>query len=330
MTGAHVGATFVPAGSAGPERREGGPSPRGSPPLQPVESLSTGAAAPSGGGGDRRCIRRGRGVEPVRRGRPAPDPPNPNRRPHRASRAQPPPPPPTPEGDGQGRDSAIARRVPRGVRAARRWRQSSESIRRRRRIRERAQVAFDTTSPCSARLTGPPEFVAAGSRRSAPPRSRPVSCRNRCTKAPVRRSQKHGCDDASRSTPRRDWIIVATSLPRSTTQVSRSVRALDRHGTWMDGSSDPLRRSAHLGAALARRRTVRRPAAPLKLNFCLTYWCQYRCKTCNIWQRKPTDELTTDEVRRLRPRESRTSRGRTSPAARSSCGRTSTRSSTRS
>ena len=38
------------------------------------------------------------------------------------------------------------------------------------------------------------------------------------------------------------------------------------------------------------------PRAPLKLNFCLTYWCQYRCKTCNIWQRKPTDELTTDEV----------------------------------
>lgn len=35
---------------------------------------------------------------------------------------------------------------------------------------------------------------------------------------------------------------------------------------------------------------------PLKLNFCLTYWCQYRCKTCNIWQRKPSGELTTDEL----------------------------------
>ena len=54
-------------------------------------------------------------------------------------------------------------------------------------------------------------------------------------------------------------------------------------------------RSAHLGAALLHT-TVARPAAPLKLNFCLTYWCQYRCKTCNIWQRKPTDELTTDEI----------------------------------
>src|SRR5688500_1851335 len=54
-------------------------------------------------------------------------------------------------------------------------------------------------------------------------------------------------------------------------------------------------RSARLGAALLHT-TVARPAAPLKLNFCLTYWCQYRCKTCNIWQRKPTDELTTDEI----------------------------------
>jgi radical SAM protein with 4Fe4S-binding SPASM domain len=56
-----------------------------------------------------------------------------------------------------------------------------------------------------------------------------------------------------------------------------------------------LRRSAHLGVALLRT-TASRPAAPLKLNLCLTYWCQYRCKTCNIWQRKPSDELTTDEL----------------------------------
>jgi radical SAM protein with 4Fe4S-binding SPASM domain len=54
-------------------------------------------------------------------------------------------------------------------------------------------------------------------------------------------------------------------------------------------------RTAHLGAALLRS-TAGRPPAPLKLNFCLTYWCQYRCKTCNIWQRKPKDELTTEEV----------------------------------
>jgi radical SAM protein with 4Fe4S-binding SPASM domain len=59
-----------------------------------------------------------------------------------------------------------------------------------------------------------------------------------------------------------------------------------------------LRRSAHLGVALLEA-TARRPVAPLKLNLCLTYWCQYKCKTCNIWRRKPTDELTTDEVTAL-------------------------------
>jgi radical SAM protein with 4Fe4S-binding SPASM domain len=56
-----------------------------------------------------------------------------------------------------------------------------------------------------------------------------------------------------------------------------------------------LGRSARLGLALAGT-TLHRPSSPLKLNLCLTYWCQYRCKTCNIWQRKPTDELTTDEI----------------------------------
>lgn len=58
---------------------------------------------------------------------------------------------------------------------------------------------------------------------------------------------------------------------------------------------DTLTRSAHVGMALLEA-TARRPTAPLKLNLCLTYWCQYRCKTCNIWKRKPSDELTTDEV----------------------------------
>ena len=59
--------------------------------------------------------------------------------------------------------------------------------------------------------------------------------------------------------------------------------------------AEKVTRSAHVGLALLHS-TATRPAAPLKLNFCLTYWCQYRCKTCNIWQRKPTDELTTAEV----------------------------------
>lgn len=56
-----------------------------------------------------------------------------------------------------------------------------------------------------------------------------------------------------------------------------------------------IKRSALLGMALLRA-TAHRPRAPLKLNLCLTYWCQYRCRTCNIWQRKPADELTTDEI----------------------------------
>jgi MoaA/NifB/PqqE/SkfB family radical SAM enzyme len=44
------------------------------------------------------------------------------------------------------------------------------------------------------------------------------------------------------------------------------------------------------------RAAAHRPPSPLKLNFCLTYWCQYKCKTCNIWQRRPIDELTTAEI----------------------------------
>ncbi|MGH9372311.1 MAG: radical SAM protein, partial [Vicinamibacterales bacterium] len=56
-----------------------------------------------------------------------------------------------------------------------------------------------------------------------------------------------------------------------------------------------LGRSAHLGLALLHA-TAGRPSAPLKLNLCLTYWCQYKCKTCNIWRRKPSDELTTEEL----------------------------------
>ncbi|MGD0511643.1 MAG: radical SAM protein, partial [Candidatus Micrarchaeaceae archaeon] len=36
---------------------------------------------------------------------------------------------------------------------------------------------------------------------------------------------------------------------------------------------------------------------PYKLNFCVTYLCQSRCETCNIWQIKPKGELTIDEVR---------------------------------
>ena len=36
---------------------------------------------------------------------------------------------------------------------------------------------------------------------------------------------------------------------------------------------------------------------PHKMTFAITYRCQSRCLTCNIWQRKPVNELSTDEVK---------------------------------
>jgi len=50
------------------------------------------------------------------------------------------------------------------------------------------------------------------------------------------------------------------------------------------------------GAAAAGRANLGRLGVPMKLTFAVTYWCQYKCATCNIWQRKPEDELTTDEI----------------------------------
>jgi radical SAM protein with 4Fe4S-binding SPASM domain len=38
---------------------------------------------------------------------------------------------------------------------------------------------------------------------------------------------------------------------------------------------------------------------PHKLTFCITYWCNYKCKTCNIWQRRPKDELTLEEIEKF-------------------------------
>jgi len=42
-----------------------------------------------------------------------------------------------------------------------------------------------------------------------------------------------------------------------------------------------------------------RPAYPFKLTFALTFWCNYRCRTCNIWKVRPKDELRTDEIEKL-------------------------------
>ena len=52
-------------------------------------------------------------------------------------------------------------------------------------------------------------------------------------------------------------------------------------------------------AARAARANVARLDFPMKLTFCITYWCNYRCQTCNIWKMKPRDELTLDEIRRF-------------------------------
>jgi MoaA/NifB/PqqE/SkfB family radical SAM enzyme len=58
---------------------------------------------------------------------------------------------------------------------------------------------------------------------------------------------------------------------------------------------DQIRRGALLGRRVLQA-NAGRLAHPLKLNLALTYWCQYKCKTCNIWRKRPVDELTTAEV----------------------------------
>ena len=52
-------------------------------------------------------------------------------------------------------------------------------------------------------------------------------------------------------------------------------------------------------ATRADRANVGRLPFPMKLTFCITYWCNYKCQTCNIWKMKPRDELTLDEIRRF-------------------------------
>jgi MoaA/NifB/PqqE/SkfB family radical SAM enzyme len=44
---------------------------------------------------------------------------------------------------------------------------------------------------------------------------------------------------------------------------------------------------------------------PYKLTFCITYWCNYACQTCNIWKMKPRDELRLDEIQRFFRRSNR-------------------------
>lgn len=52
-------------------------------------------------------------------------------------------------------------------------------------------------------------------------------------------------------------------------------------------------------ATRAARANLGRLPFPMKLTFCITYWCNYKCQTCNIWKMKPRDELSLDEIRRF-------------------------------
>jgi len=61
-------------------------------------------------------------------------------------------------------------------------------------------------------------------------------------------------------------------------------------------------------SALARaalRANLGRLDFPFKLTFCVTFWCNYRCQTCNIWKMAPRDELTLEEIRRFFQRSGR-------------------------
>ncbi len=44
---------------------------------------------------------------------------------------------------------------------------------------------------------------------------------------------------------------------------------------------------------------LKRLPRPYKLTFAVTYKCNSRCRTCNIWKKLPKDELTTDEIRKI-------------------------------
>ncbi|MBT8378887.1 MAG: radical SAM protein [Ignavibacteria bacterium] len=43
----------------------------------------------------------------------------------------------------------------------------------------------------------------------------------------------------------------------------------------------------------------RRVSFPYKLNFCLTYKCNSKCLSCDIWKIKSVNELRTDEIRKF-------------------------------
>ncbi len=58
-----------------------------------------------------------------------------------------------------------------------------------------------------------------------------------------------------------------------------------------------LRYASLAGAALAG--SVRRPRAPWKLTLASTWLCNHRCTHCRIWERRPDDELSSEELELL-------------------------------
>lgn len=59
-----------------------------------------------------------------------------------------------------------------------------------------------------------------------------------------------------------------------------------------------LRQYAALAANIAISNVTRVPF-PYKLTYAITYRCNYRCKTCNIWKRKPVNELSFEEIKQF-------------------------------
>lgn len=49
-------------------------------------------------------------------------------------------------------------------------------------------------------------------------------------------------------------------------------------------------------AGTALRSNLSMLGRPYKLTFSITYWCQSRCLTCNIWEIKPKGELSLQEI----------------------------------
>jgi MoaA/NifB/PqqE/SkfB family radical SAM enzyme len=52
-------------------------------------------------------------------------------------------------------------------------------------------------------------------------------------------------------------------------------------------------------AARVAKANLTRLDFPMKLIFCATYRCNYRCRFCNIWKMKPRDELKLEEIQRF-------------------------------